>query len=383
MGLIGPHERPPFTALAGGVSSDIYRVDLAVGLICVKRALPQLKVSALWEAPVERNRWEVAWMRTVAAIVPSFVPRILGDDAESGSFAMEYLAPERHPVWKAQLRDGIIDPEVAAEVARRIATVHRATAGDSAVAQRFATDAIFHSIRLEPYLLATARRHPDCADALARLAETTAANKRALVHGDVSPKNILVADNLGRTPNQAEAKTGVRPSGGPILLDAECAWYGDPAFDLAFCLNHMLLKCLWRPQWREPYLACFDSLARSYLAMVDWEPTDQIEARAAHLLPGLFLGRVDGKSPAEYVTDERDRERVRRTVGCRRPVRRLALDRPRSTSLRSRLSRGIPDCAYRTPRPNLGHHLMMKQALFDFVPLQVGNYRTKPVFTAS
>lgn len=308
MGLVGNDEHPPCTALAGGVSSDIYRVDLADGPICVKRALPQLKVSALWEAPVERNRWEVAWMRAVAAIVPSFVPRVLGDDAESGSFAMEYLAPERHPVWKAQLRDGIIDPEIAAEVARRIATVHRATAGDSAVAQRFSTDAIFHSIRLEPYLLATARRHPDCADALARLAQTTAANKRALVHGDVSPKNILVG-----------------PSG-PILVDAECAWYGDPAFDLAFCLNHMLLKCLWRPQWRERYLACFDSLAKSYLAMVDWEPVDQIESRTAHLLPGLFLGRVDGKSPAEYVTDERDRERVRRTARAllREPVAALS-----------------------------------------------------------
>jgi aminoglycoside phosphotransferase (APT) family kinase protein len=317
MGLIGPHERPPFTALAGGVSSDIYRVDLADGPICVKRALPQLKVSAVWEAPVERNRWEVAWMRTVAAIVPSLVPRILGDDAESGSFAMEYLAPERHPVWKAQLRDGIIDPEIAAEVARRVATVHRATAGDPAVAQRFATDAIFHSIRLEPYLLATARRHPDCADALARLAETTAANKRALVHGDVSPKNILV---------KSPSPLGEGRGEGPILLDAECAWYGDPAFDLAFCLNHMLLKCLWRPQWRKPYLACFDSLAKSYLAMVDWEPMDQIEARAAHLLPGLFLGRVDGKSPAEYVTDERDRERVRRTARAllREPVATLS-----------------------------------------------------------
>jgi hypothetical protein len=319
MGLIGPHDAPPFTALAGGVSSDIYRVDLATGPVCVKRALPQLKVSAVWEAPVERNRWEVAWMRTAAAIVPQFVPRVLADDAESRAFAMEFLAPEGHPVWKAQLRDGVIEVSTAAEVARRIVAVHRATAGDAEVARRFATDAIFHSIRLEPYLLATARRHPDRAAALEGLAEVTAANRRALVHGDVSPKNILVA-HRGRTPNQAEAKTGVRPhegrggGGGPILLDAECAWYGDPAFDLAFCLNHMLLKCLWRPQWRDAYLDCFDALATNYLAGVDWEGTEAIEARAARLLPGLFLGRVDGKSPAEYLTGERDKDRVRRVA---------------------------------------------------------------------
>ncbi len=303
MGLIGAGERPPCTALGGGVSSDIYRVDLPGGPICVKRALPRLKVSDVWEAPTQRNRSEVAWIRTVSAIVPGFVPRILGDDALSDSFAMEYLDPGEHPVWKAQLRDGVIEPAVAAEVARRIACVHRATAGDAAIASRFATDHIFHPIRLEPYLLATARRHPDCAPALSRLAEETAANKRALVHGDVSPKNILVP----------AFSRGAERSG-PILLDAECAWYGDPAFDLAFCLNHMLLKCLWRPRWRDRYLECFDALADGYLTAVAWEPPEQLEARAARLLPGLLLGRVDGKSPVEYLTQEGDRQRVRRAA---------------------------------------------------------------------
>jgi aminoglycoside phosphotransferase (APT) family kinase protein len=311
MALIGRDDDPPCTALAGGVSSDIYRVDLAGGPICVKRALPQLRVSAVWEAPVERNRWEVAWMRTAAAVVPEFVPRVLADDAESRSFAMEFLPPERHHVWKAQLRDGIVEVDTAAEVARRIVAIHRATAGKADLAKRFATDHIFHPIRLEPYLLATAARHPDCAAALTRLAEVTAANKRALVHGDVSPKNILVREEPGTDP---EPGKGVNQRPSPILLDAECAWYGDPAFDLAFCLNHMLLKCLWRPQWRDAYLACFDALATSYLAGVDWEAADAIEARVARLLPGLFLGRVDGKSPAEYVTDERDKDRVRRVA---------------------------------------------------------------------
>lgn len=296
MRLLGADEAPGVTPLAGGVSSDIYRVATRSGTFCVKRALPRLKVSAVWNAPVERNRWEVAWMREVAAIVPQFVPRVLADDAESGSFAMEFLSPDEHPVWKAQLRDGIIDPRVAQEVAVRIAAVHAATAGDPDVARRFATDAIFHSIRLEPYLLATAGRDPDCAGRLRSLVSTAAANKRALVHGDVSPKNILIGPR------------------GPILLDAECAWYGDPAFDLAFCLNHMLLKCLWRPQWRERYLACFEAAAQGYLAAVRWEPAADIERRTAHLLPGLFLGRVDGKSPVEYVTDERDKDRVRRVA---------------------------------------------------------------------
>ena len=116
------------------------------------------------------------------------------------------------------------------------------------------------------------------------------------------------------------------PATSPVLLDAECAWWGDPAFDLAFCLNHLLLKCLWRPQWWARYLDCFSALYGTYLGRVTWESRDGLEARIARLLPGLFLARVDGKSPAEYITEEADRDRVRR-VACQlllRPVDRLS-----------------------------------------------------------
>lgn len=296
MGLASVAERPPVTPLTGGVSSDIVRVDLAGGPICIKRALPKLKVKAEWRAPVERNRFEFEWMKIAAAIVPDAVPRILGEDTQAGMFAMEFLPPARYPVWKAQLRDGTIEPETAAEVASRIAAIHAATAGRLDIAQTFSTDHIFHPIRLEPYLSATAARHPQCAERLESLVRVTLATKRALVHGDVSPKNILVGPR------------------GPVFLDAECAWYGDPAFDLAFCLNHLLLKCLWRPQWTGRYLDCYGTLAATYLENVGWEPAVDIEARAAHLLPGLFLGRVDGKSPVEYITEDRDRDSVRRTA---------------------------------------------------------------------
>ena len=136
---------------------------------------------------------------------------------------------------------------------------------------------------------------------------TTAATKLALVHGDVSPKNIMIGAD------------------GPVFLDAECAWWGEPAFDLAFCLNHLLLKCLWTPAATTGFLAAFEALASEYLDAVDWEPRTAIERRAAALLPGLLLARVDGKSPVEYIDDDADRERVRRVAGAllRRPVARL------------------------------------------------------------
>jgi hypothetical protein len=138
-----------------------------------------------------------------------------------------------------------------------------------------------------------------------------------MIHGDVSPKNILIGPQ------------------GPVFLDAECACIGDPAFDLAFCLNHLLLKCLWTPAARADFLACFDTMTAAYLAGVAWEDGEDLEARVAGLLPGLFLARVDGKSPVEYITDEADKARVRR---CARAL--LASPPARIADIRHRLDRG-------------------------------------------
>jgi hypothetical protein len=278
--------------LTGGVSSDIWRIELPAGSVCVKRALEKLRVAADWHAPVERNVYEARWMRHAEG----FAPRLLGQDEASGTLAMEFLSPKDHPLWKNQLRDGIADADFAASVARALVTIHARTAAEPAIALEFPTDAIFYDIRLEPYLVATAAAHPDRAEQLLALVAATRANKKALVHGDVSPKNIL------------------RGPAGPVFLDAECAWWGDPAFDLSFCLNHLLLKCLWTPRARDGFLRCFDALAAAYLRGVTWEAPDALERRAAALLPGLFLARVDGKSPVEYVTDERQKDQVRRVA---------------------------------------------------------------------
>jgi aminoglycoside phosphotransferase (APT) family kinase protein len=235
-------------------------------------------------------------MQRANAAVPGAAPALLGVDDEAGALAMQFLPPERYALWKAQLHDGDADPGFAAQVAAALVRIHAATAAEPAVAAEFPTDAIFYDIRLEPYLVATARAHPDRAEALRALVATTQANKRALVHGDVSPKNIL------RGPD------------GPVFLDAECAWWGDPAFDVAFCLNHLLLKCLWTPRATAGFLACFEAFATAYHAGIAWEAPGALQGRAAHLLPGLFLARVDGKSPVEYVTNEPDKNRVRRTA---------------------------------------------------------------------
>jgi len=295
-------------ALTGGVSSDIWRIDTDRGPVCAKRALARLRVAADWRAPIERNRYEAHWMEVANQAAPGHVPRLLGQHVALGVLVMDYLAPSDHGLWKAALRDGRVDLATARDVGRLLGRIHAYAAARPGLAAGFDSQAIFFDIRLEPYLLATAQRHPGLAPALQRLVEVTQANGRTLVHGDVSPKNIL---------------TGPQ---GPVLLDAECAVWGDPAFDLAFCLNHLLLKCLWTPAARDAFLAAFDALATAYLRAVDWEAPAALEQRAAALLPGLLLARVDGKSPVEYLTRTTDQEVVRRVAAhlLRHPVDRLS-----------------------------------------------------------
>lgn len=297
MGLIDADETPVVQPLSGGVSSLIVRVDTRRGPLCVKQALPELKVATHWSAPLSRNLAEVAWMREVSAYLPRAVPKILGEDASSYTFAMQWLAPEQHPVWKTQLRDGIADPAFAAQVATLVASIHAQTAHRAELAVAFANNRNFFELRLDPYFVAASTVHADCAPSLQQLVERTASTRLALVHGDISPKNILAG-----------------PSG-PVILDAECAWYGDPAFDVAFCLTHLLAKCLWRPTSSPAFLACFDAFAEAYLSRADWEPRAALEARIAHLLAGILLARVDGKSPLEYL-DDASREVQRAFARC-------------------------------------------------------------------
>lgn len=308
MGLVQPGQAVRFTPLTGGVSSLILKVQTDDQVFCVKRALPQLKVKALWEAPVKRNRDEVAWLRFAHQVLPQAVPAVLGDDEQDMVFAMAYLDSQTHPVWKQQLLDGVIHTHTAQAVAQRLAGLHAASARQPALLSRFDHDDDFVAIRLSPYFLHTARQQPSVANSLEQLVAQTLAHRSVLVHGDVSPKNVLVGPL------------------GPVFLDAECACWGDPAFDLAFVLNHLLLKAVWQPAYAPALRSSFDALHTAYLAAVDWEDRDALEARTCHVLAGLLLARIDGKSPVEYLTQTHQHDFVRRQAMAwlHQPAKRLA-----------------------------------------------------------
>src|SRR5690606_18561789 len=153
--------------LTGGVSSDIVRIRMADGRdFCAKRALRKLKVVSDWQAPLERNHYEVAWLRRAGEIVPGAVPRVLGEDREPAGALLKYLPPERYRLWKSELLAGRVADGVAAAVAAVLGRIHAATLNSAATAAEFPTDDLIEALRLDPYLRHTATRHPELAEPL-------------------------------------------------------------------------------------------------------------------------------------------------------------------------------------------------------------------------
>jgi aminoglycoside phosphotransferase (APT) family kinase protein len=273
------------TPLTGGVSSEIYRADDGDRVFVVKRALAKLKVAADWFADTGRNAHEQAYLAYVADFRPDAVPRVIAGDAAEGWFAMEFL--EGFSNWKTELLAGRSSPEVAARAAGVLGEIHARSRGDDAARARFATDRNFHELRVAPYLLAAADRHPDLAPAIRAEAARLASRRECLVHGDYSPKNLLVrTDRL-------------------VVLDCEVAWFGDPAFDLAFLLNHLCLKALYHVLAGSA--SAYDGAAHVRAALGAYAAAyplhNDVFARTGGLLRWLLLARVDGKSPVEYLDE--------------------------------------------------------------------------------
>ena len=278
--------------LTGGVASDIAVVELPSGPLCMKFARERLAVAADWRAPRHRSAAEYAWLEAASSVVPAAVPRLHGRSRTLHGFAMEYVDGPDGALWKTELLAGRVHVGTAAMLGRVLGAIHAASADARFDAAPFRNRDDFHALRIEPYLLFTAERHADVAPTLRALAARLHAADAVLVHGDVSPKNVLLR------------------GGAPVLLDAECATMGDAAFDVAFCLNHLALKAVHRPDARAALLASMHALWDAYAPFVRHEPLAALDGRVAALLPALLLARIDGKSPVEYLS-EPARRRVR------------------------------------------------------------------------
>jgi 5-methylthioribose kinase len=290
---IGSNETPNFCTLRGGVSNKTVLLKRADGARWVlKQALPKLRVQADWFSDPARIRVEANALRYLPLVAPAnTIPKLLFEDQEQHLLAMEAV-PEPHENWKERLLSGRLDRDLISQFGRLLANIHgRSYELRQELFPTFEDREFFETLRLEPYYQFTGERVSEAASFLHDLIEANRTHCVTLVHGDYSPKNILVYQ--GRL----------------ILLDHEVVHVGDPAFDLGFSLTHLLSKGHHLKEHRSPFLAA---------AIGYWE-TYETETRSAAWFSGVesrtvgntiacLLARTSGRSPLEYLLDDERRK---------------------------------------------------------------------------
>jgi aminoglycoside phosphotransferase (APT) family kinase protein len=288
-GRIGRDETPMVRNLAGGVSNRTVLVRRESGESWVlKQALERLRVRVDWRSDPRRIEREALGIERLSEIAPTgTITPLIFLDAPHHVLAMQAV-PEPHENWKSMLLSGRLEARHVRQFAELLACVHRAGfERREQFAREFDDHSFFESLRLEPYYAYSAERMPFAAPFLERLIADTRATRYTLVHGDFSPKNILVHDDR------------------LVLLDHEVIHFGDGAFDLGFGLTHLLSKANHLRDRRADFANAAKSFWFTYrrsIGAVPW--AEGLEARVCRHTLACMLARCIGRSPLEYLRPE-------------------------------------------------------------------------------
>ena len=292
-GRVSDNERVEVRTLAGGVSNRTVLVRLSGSKSSkgeswvLKQALDKLRVEVDWFSDPERVHREALGLRWLGELAPEGTTTpLIFEDYEHHLLAMRAV-PEPHENWKVMLLEGRLERNHVEQFGRLLAYIHRnASDRRDELAEVFEDRSFFESLRLEPYYGYTAGKVTEAVSFLSELIEETRAPRETLVHGDYSPKNILIHDDK------------------LMLLDHEVIHYGDPAFDLGFSLTHFLSKAHHLPEKRCAFMEAaglYWSVYREEIGHLSW--TRDLEERTVRHTLGCLLARVAGRSPLEYLDE--------------------------------------------------------------------------------
>ncbi|WP_338889199.1 aminoglycoside phosphotransferase family protein [Rhodococcus sovatensis] len=294
------------TSLAGGVSNDVIAVSGPGIDVVVKRALSTLRVEELWNADPKRLQVEGRALQLAGTMLPAVTPRVLDLDDE-------FLVIERSPrdwyEWRTELISGVADTRVARELGHSLGIWQFNTTATPSLVEAFLDRDSFHQLRVQPFHETVLARHADLSEAIRQTIEVMLSRQTCLVHGDFTPKNILV-----------------EPPTAPIcerrlwVLDWEVAHVGDEDFDAASLLAHLLIKSVHQPKMSSALFDCARAFVKS------WQSHIEISSDQSHLVRQIgcmLLARVDGKSPVGYL-DRNGQHKIRQ-------IGRLLLQKPGTT----------------------------------------------------
>ena len=275
--------------LTGGVSCVVLAVSNNETDLVVKQALPELKTKAKWVADQRRAIVEANAMRVYHQITPDSVPELIDCDPDQFTLTMSRL-PHSCTNWKIDMLEGRIHPEMGGELGLILAKWHNATADSVEIKEEFMEDSLFEQLRVAPFYRAVAAVNPDLDEVINDLIREITQVKITLVHGDFSPKNIMATD-----------------ANHPVVLDFEVAHTGNPVFDLAFLLAHLLCKSIRASEATERNLL----IATASLFLEKYKATSKITVSESlpHHIALIALARVEGVSPVNYL-DEKAQQRL-------------------------------------------------------------------------
>ncbi len=275
--------------LTGGVSNVVLAVKSEGKDLVLKQALPQLKVAAVWKADQRRAIVEANGMKLLHSITPESVPALIDFDPEDFTLTMERL-PRACTVWKSDLLSGVIKPSIGADLGRILATWHNFGADSKESRDAYMEDTLFGQLRVTPFYRAVAKVNPPLDARIQELITEILTLKLTLVHGDFSPKNIMITE-----------------ADKPIVLDFEVMHTGNPVFDLGFVSAHLLCKYLRTEDesHKKPLRETAISFINSYAQACNLEVSKSLP----HHVAVIALARVEGVSPVNYL-DEGGKARV-------------------------------------------------------------------------
>ncbi|MFZ2228222.1 MAG: phosphotransferase [Candidatus Nanopelagicaceae bacterium] len=288
--LISAKEVPVIEVLTGGISNVVFGIKTSQSDLVLKQALPELLVPSTWRADQRRTLVEARAIETLQGLTPENVPKLIDVDPEHFTLVIERISRDTH-VWKEDLLEARIETKVARNLGRVLGIWHQVTALDELVLAEFVEDRLFEQLRIKPFYREIAVRHPEISYRIAQLISELEYSRLSLVHGDFSPKNILVDSSCSVT-----------------VLDYEVAHTGNPVFDVAFLLAHLLCKShhFNAPQER----TLLRSAALDFISSYEEFFSGSADPALGWHIAAIALARVDGVSRVHYLNSDAQ-ERVR------------------------------------------------------------------------
>ncbi len=284
-GLVYPEDEVQVVHLLGGVSCRVWKITRNNVQWVLKQALEKLDVEADWFSDVERIHREHEVMHQIERIIPdSDIPKILHVDYKNHVYMMSFVK-DASETWKSQMMRGVFNPESAKSAAVLLRKIHEfSNEIDEKHQSDFKDQSYFIQLRIEAFHRFLIQKYPEIQADINKLIDELTLEKTCLVHGDFSPKNMLVKAN-----------------GEIVLLDFEVAHWGNPVFDVAYCLGHLMLKA-----WHLHKVDEIFELITLFL--------DSYGLKVKNLIPHLglmLLARMDGKSPINYIQDPKLKDQIR------------------------------------------------------------------------